>query len=237
MTTNRGNALFLILIAVALFAALSYAITQSSRGGGASTDRERDRIIASQLIQVMADLKGAALRLHMRGVSPEAMHFHDNADRTIPCAMTDGTCLFTADGGGARFPVYGQDVPVDAFDPAVYSPTYSINFTEVNEGATASGVPSQALVGIGSPTKPEGAVAFVGIRKSVCEAINKILSGSTSIYVLQASDIDTSTMPAYTTVNFDVAAHGGIVPCIDGSAFAAAPPGTMYVYGDVLLEN
>lgn len=66
---QSGNVLFLILIAVALFAALSYAVTQSTRGGG-NADDETSLISSASLTQYPASLKLSMLRLSIsNGVS------------------------------------------------------------------------------------------------------------------------------------------------------------------------
>lgn len=60
---QSGNVLFLILIAVALFAALSYAVTQSTRTNGANADEDKAALIASQIVQMAAAVKTARDRL------------------------------------------------------------------------------------------------------------------------------------------------------------------------------
>ena len=62
---QRGNILFLILLAVVLFAALSYAVTSSTQGGGRNASAERMSLDASQIIGDVGRWRTAMARLKM----------------------------------------------------------------------------------------------------------------------------------------------------------------------------
>ncbi len=104
---QSGNALFLILIAVALFAALSYAVTQSGRGGG-SIDREQEQIVASQIAQHISEVQYAIQKMQlMSGCTPTDLSFestewtHSNYDPTVPASTA---CqIYHPNGGGVTF--------------------------------------------------------------------------------------------------------------------------------------
>jgi len=60
---KAGNVLFLILIAVALFAALSYAVTSSSRSGTGGVGEDKAKLAASTLLQYAAGVEQKLLRM------------------------------------------------------------------------------------------------------------------------------------------------------------------------------
>lgn len=216
---QRGNALFLILIAVALFAALSYAITQSGRGGGASTDKEKNSLIASQILQLGAQYRAAATRMRVGGVKPEDIHLHDPVNNLAPCTNTDGTCLFTPEGGGM---VWSAKLN-DAFD----DPNSSfMGFVEVGEGSLTTGMPPIAMKGIGS-AGPDGILAMMPVKRGVCEAINKLM-GIAGIPELD--NTVAATLPAYIDMN---AINGYAAGCIDSTAIGG-PGLTIYF---AVVEN
>lgn len=77
MNRQNGNALFLILIAVALFAALSYAVTQSGRGSG-DINRETENLQASQMLQYLNQIRTEVQRMILvKGCADTDITFYD----------------------------------------------------------------------------------------------------------------------------------------------------------------
>lgn len=104
MNRSSGNILFLILIAVALFAALSYAVTSSSKGGG-GVDQEAAKLNAGQVMQHASNIEQAITRLMLlNGCTPTQISMDSPIVPTIyvnPSAPADKRChIFDTNGGG-----------------------------------------------------------------------------------------------------------------------------------------
>ena len=106
-TSQSGNVLFIILIAVALFAALSYAVTSSSRSGGTDTSYETAITDAATIKNYVTAIRTAITRITASGLcdvtelSFEAPPFDGtDTDYVNPNSPSDFSChIFHPDGG------------------------------------------------------------------------------------------------------------------------------------------
>jgi hypothetical protein len=164
--SQRGNVLFLVLIAVALFAALAMAVTQSGRLGGANPSQEKTVIEAAQLAQIGAGLQTAALRMQTGGVDIDRIKLHDNSatphtgngsGSAGPCTSGE-TCLFAPEGGNALFPQLSADIAKTG------QPNAWVNLFETGDDLVISGVADNQPV-----------LAFVAnsVNRKTCAQINK----------------------------------------------------------------
>lgn len=103
--------MFLILIAVALFAALSYAITQSGRGGG-GIDREKAEISAAQIVQFAGALENGVQKLQiLNGCNDTELNFDNSVYTGYANGSLDSPCsLFHNSGAGLTMPDFRQSL-------------------------------------------------------------------------------------------------------------------------------
>jgi hypothetical protein len=131
---QSGNVLFLILIAVALFAALSYAVTQSSRGGG-DTNKETRAIELARVTQQLMSIKSTALRMVISGTDPANIDLAEDPDLGAPCtSVTD--CVFTSNGGSAVHIPPPPELGANSF--------FRFEYLEVSEGNNLPGTGTTA---------------------------------------------------------------------------------------------
>ena len=184
MMTCRGNALFLILIAVALFAALSYAVTNSGRGGG-SVDRERAQILASQIVQYSGLIQAEVQRIRISGYDASEIDFGSDVfsrySATPPQPWVDNP---NCDSDDFRvFQSNGGTVPDQVFNEATF--IWGTTFSSNRPYPGHPFVSRADIAGIGT-TNDDLIWGVPSLHKEVCDAINtKIGLDDPQTYVIE----------------------------------------------------
>lgn len=173
-----GGVLLLILIAVALFAALTYAITSSSRGGG-NDQAKSDEMQAAygEILNVVAGMRGAFQRMAISGVDMDdginarttydftsAGYPFDNSK--CPIVGTNNSCkLYHPQGGNLSFYNFLKLHP---------------NLGDTPDNNSANFLGKGWWGDVGGAYDQGGTAAFdyiytIRIKKSFCDFINKKL--------------------------------------------------------------
>ena len=237
-TNENGNALFLILIAVALFAALSYAITSSGRGGG-TIDREKAMIGASQVTQFPAEVRVAIARMVITGTAPTSLDF------TLPSSggfnNSSETQVFAAAGGGVVY----QEEAGSVFASGTATDWSFLDLSDATDGWYISGVGSDAQT-----SGREIIAALPSLDLTVCEQINKGL-GLSATPASEGTPVNLTTVTAGADGSSDSAGtffanHGQAFACENNTStlpsclpgFSCPPQAsTHYTYYHALLEQ
>jgi hypothetical protein len=227
MTTNfttrtheKGNALFLILIAVVLFAALSFAITQSNRSGG-NSNRETSLVSSTTVTQYSSSLRtGIMLMMLRNNMSTNQVLFIPPTEATY--GGTDASFeVFHPDGGGVSFStvdratVNAVTTGVAITNPFRSSNWYFINNKVVENVGTAAGDIVALLTDVSLP---------------VCQRINEQISGNTTI------PTTAENLAALIGAGGTLSDAGTV---LDAQQFYCVQPSasTSYVYYHVLAEQ
>lgn len=157
MKFQSGSALFLVLLAIGLFAALTYAVTQTGRGAR-NIDPEKAALAAASLMQFAADIEAGFARSKLVGKYDwsEISYGGTNTD-----CDTDKCDLFAAGRGVAPDL---DDVPKEAIGNDT-SKNAQTRFIRVD--------------GLGSDD-PEVAIVVYGIPHAICKAVNDAVGIETS---------------------------------------------------------
>ncbi len=165
MNAQRGNILFLILLAIILFVALSYAITSSQREQVSGIPQEKAKALAGTIMNMLTNTEVGLQRfLVSKELRIEQIDLYNSANTSYGdnSNCTTASCnLFDPAGGGVTIPI----LPIEAFGPTYTGCTQPnslgirpliriVNFSDV--GTTAGDI----------------ALTYCGIRPEICEEIN-----------------------------------------------------------------
>lgn len=178
---RSGNVLFFILIAVALFAAFSYAVLGSTRGGGASINKEKSTLLVSQLLHYPVMIRAAVSRMVLSGANIEDISIYgflwipdDTGMPDVNDPVLDEFShlyIFHPKGGAVNYQNVSADV-LESFNPPIHISHRNWLLPDVGT--------ELAIPGIGGDD-PEMAMLLPGMKPEICRAVNESLGVNYSV--------------------------------------------------------
>lgn len=167
---QNGNALFFILIAIALLGLLTVTMTRSGDSTNDTGDYEQNQIVASEVLTYAKSIENAVQTLLARGCSENEISFwHDSDGNGTEDASDD---------------YYNTNSPTDhschVFDVAGAGMTYLDISSKINNGLTftlATASLGRTLKDIGDDSRVDLYFSIRGLpnlMESFCTAVNKI---------------------------------------------------------------
>ena len=169
---QNGNVLFIILLAVVLFGALTYAVTKGNSNSSDSGSYERAKIHASEILRYATNMRQAVDRMRNQGISENDIRFaHPDLDAAYGTFGTNPEAEVFHPKGGAM--TYRKP------KEAGYDKNYSTEFYYADWFFTARnyfsfvGYPSEAICP--DDSCKDLAMLTYFLTKDVCMAINEQL--------------------------------------------------------------
>lgn len=165
---ERGSVLFIIMIAVALFAALSYVVSQSSDGGGGGQIIEsRANTMADDMVLFASSIEKTISRMVQRGISESDLCFDYDQNNTT--GYEHAGCndpknrIFDVAGGGLKW----RDVQPEVLESSLSSEDFYGQWY-ITAGTRVQGV------GTTCSTDCQDIILFLGyLNQPTCKAINR----------------------------------------------------------------
>jgi hypothetical protein len=188
---DRGNAFLYILIAIVLFAALTYALVRNHDAGGAASEIDEGRVAvaADAILAYAVSTQTAISQMDRMGTTADEIDFILPSEATFNDTPTLDK-LFHPDGGGLIY----KPLPKDAIDSTVTSPAAGFYVGQFNNFEW-------------SPTTAQDVIfSAYGLTETVCARLNRQITGDPAIPEVQGISLQQALADAslHTSGNADI---------------------------------
>lgn len=173
--SESGSVLIYIFVAVLLFAALSFTVSQTNQGGGSKQNEELIQLHATEILQYSNGLQRAVRSMRIDGLDFSELSFENNfvAGYENPSCNDDSCKIFHINGGGMSYQAPLENDWIDKSNNG--QPFYGEWYFPGEVCVLDVGSDTGAGCNSDSISNEEVIVILPWIKKVLCEKINQEL--------------------------------------------------------------